>query len=265
MREYKTINQFTLQDCEKFLKENPGSQYVAQVKSRKQQLLDRERERGEKEKKILEEKRIEELQAQERKSKKRTVRIWIGVLIITMVLLTSLVILTIRNNSQNNSLHEIEQVECETANSLSDSDNDESVDIEKFDNSGITISEVKHLISSYCDAVTAGDFDQLRKLYAYSINRYHSKNNTTVDYVIDSHIRYDERYGVYGKRFDIRWGSLDIADSDSEGKTSVSVIMDYHIDRQDETKKSDFVLRKHFVLNQDKKIIEEYDDVITSE
>lgn len=122
----------------------------------------------------------------------------------------------------------------------------------------------KDLISSYCNAVTNNKISVLRELYAYKINRFHSKYNTTIDYVIDTHKRYDKEFGVKRRYFDIQWETLKVGKTYNDEATTISIVMYYRIDRHDSTKKTFFVLRKHFVLNNNNKIVEEYDDKIDS-
>lgn len=283
MKGYKTIKEFNLQECDAFLRLYPDSALCEEVKQRKQYLID---ERDQKEAKKQSE-RLALQQAKEKAFRKRRIRIWIGISLFLFV--TSLIVilsLTEKNEisieSDQKTQISIESVQknadliVDEADTISepmvDNDNlnaEEGMVVEAVEDAGlnsdyISTEEAEDIISSYCSAVSEGNLAHLREMYAYNIDRYHSKYNTTVDYVIDAHKRYDEKFGVYGKHFDIQWNTLTIDNDKKEESTTISIILDYRIDRYDTSKKSHFIIRKYFVMDDDKKIIEEYDDIIES-
>lgn len=273
MKGYKTIKEFNLQECDVFLRLYPDSALCEEVKRRKQFLID---ERDQKEAKKQSE-RLALQQAKEKAFRKRRIRIWIGISLFLFV--TSLIVIlsfTEKNEISIESVHNNADLIVDEADTISepmvDNDNlnaEEGMVVEAVEDAGlnsdyISTKEAEDIISSYCSAVSEGDLAHLREMYAYNIDRYHSKYNTTVDYVIDAHRRYDEKFGVYGKRFDIQWNTLTIDNAKKEENTTISIILDYRIDRYDTSKKSHFTLRKFFVIDDDKKIIEEYDDIIES-
>lgn len=273
MKGYKTIKEFNLQECDVFLRLYQDSALCEEVKQRKQCLID---ERDQKEAKKQSE-RLALQQAKEKAFRKRRIRIWIGISLFLFV--TSLIVilsLTEKNEISIESVQNNADLIVDEADTISepmvDNDNlnaEEGMVVEAVEDAGlnsdyISTEEAEDIISSYCSAVSEGDLVHLREMYAYNIDRYHSKYNTTVDYVIDAHKRYDEKFGVYGKRFDIQWNTLTIDNAKKEENTTISIILDYRIDRYDTSKKSHFTLRKFFVIDDDKKIIEEYDDIIES-
>ncbi len=273
MKGYKTIKEFNLQECEDFLRLYPVSALCEEVKWRKQYLVD---ESVQKEAKKQSE-RVALQQAQERAFRKRRIRIWIGISLF-LVVTSVIVILSLaeKNEISIEPVQNNENLIVDEADTIStpivDNDNlnaEEGMVVEMGEDAGlnsdyISTEEAEEIISSYCSAVSEGNLAHLREMYAYNIDRYHSKYNTTVDYVIDAHKRYDEKFGVYGKHFDVQWNTLTIDNAKKEESTTISIVLDYRIDRYDISKKSHFTLRKFFVLNDDKKIIEEYDDIIES-
>lgn len=282
MRGYKTIDQFDIQECKSFLKDNPDSPFCDEVREREQSLIELKRQQEQEQEK----KRVADYNEQEKAKRGKKIRIIAGIIVI--IVATLITIIVTNNTDQNedytctipeeNSEITTEETEevvpceaCETPAEVSvdevavvdttadDTENTET-DVTFFANSVIT-----DIIYLYGEAVSNNNFSELRTLYANYIDRYHSKYNTTIDYVIDAHKRYDEKFGVYGKQFDVKWETLNVTVDNSEGKAYVSIIMDYRIDRYDTSKKTHFILRKHFVINHDHKIIEEYDDIIESE
>lgn len=263
MKGYKPIKHFTLQECESFLYSYPNSLFCEEVNHQKHSLLDNERKQNE-------ERRIAAQKAQEKAQKRHRIKVRATLsMLFIVVFIVAFFLMKITINTQNDEEH----IEGKSENypavvnpddfSAAEENNVVKIkeDVESF-NDIVTTDEAKDFILAYCDAVTNNDTNRLRKMYAYNINRYHSKYNTTIDYVIDAHNKYDEEFGVYGKRFSVQWQTLNVSNANNDGETTISIVMNYQIDRYDSSKKSNFVLKKYFVLNNNKKIVEEYDDIM---
>lgn len=89
MEKYKPINQFNLQDCERFLKQNAGSQYEGQVKQRYAQLQGEALQAIQ----IQQERKQQELDKQIAKEKKRKTRYKVLLAVfLTLVLAAAIII-----------------------------------------------------------------------------------------------------------------------------------------------------------------------------
>lgn len=117
---------------------------------------------------------------------------------------------------------------------------------------------VSTTIRLHNEGVENDDFGKLEKVYANFVKRYHSIYNVSRDEVIEKYRNYNEKFGVYGKHISIRWNTLQTW-KNPDGSFSVVYIEDFHIDRYDKTKYSDFVLEKHIELDEDYKITSIYD------
>lgn len=116
---------------------------------------------------------------------------------------------------------------------------------------------VRNTVQTLCDATVNNDYNRIAELYAFNVQRYHSIYDVTNAEVVKRCRNYDNKFGVYSKRASIRWNTLQIW-KNTNGY-SVVYVEDYHIDREDKSKYSDFVLEKHIELDTDFKIVSEYD------
>lgn len=117
--------------------------------------------------------------------------------------------------------------------------------------------KVRNTVQSLCEATVSNDYGKLSELYAYHVKRYHSIYDVSNGEVVNKYRGYDNKFGVYAKRASIRWNTLQICKI-ADGY-SVVYVEDYHIDRADKSKYSDFVLEKHIELDANFKIVSEYD------
>lgn len=116
---------------------------------------------------------------------------------------------------------------------------------------------IKNALQCLCEAKVNNDYGRISEIYASHVERYHNIYDVTNSEVVDRYRNYDNKFQVYGKRASIRWNTLQIWQN-SYGY-SVVFVEDYHIDRVDKSKYSNFVLERHLELNQDFKIVSEYD------
>lgn len=116
---------------------------------------------------------------------------------------------------------------------------------------------VRNTVQSLCEATVNNDYGRISEIYASRIKRYHGKYDISNSEVVETYRNYDNKFGVYSKRASIRWNTLQIGKI-TDGY-SVVYVEDYHIDRTDKSKYSDFVLEKHIELDANFKIVSEYD------
>lgn len=117
--------------------------------------------------------------------------------------------------------------------------------------------QIRNTIQALCDAKVNNDYDGISDIYAYRVNRYHSIYDASNGEVVERYRNYDSKFEVYSKRASIRWNTLQIWQK--ANGYSVVYVEDYHIDRVDKSKYSDFVLEKHIELDNNFKIVSEYD------
>lgn len=116
---------------------------------------------------------------------------------------------------------------------------------------------VRNTIQTLCDATVNNDYNRIAELYAFNVKRYHSIYDVTNAEVVERYRNYDKKFRVYSKRANIRWNTFQIW-KNTNGY-SVVYVEDYHIDREDKSKYTDFVLEKHIELDNNFKIVSEYD------
>lgn len=121
---------------------------------------------------------------------------------------------------------------------------------------------IKNLLSDYSHAVVNNDFSTLEKLYAPTVERYHSAYGKSRDYVVDDHRNYDDFFKVYEKHSTFRWGTFR-TERISDDRVEAVIVEDYSLDRMDESKYSVFVLEKHFIINDDYQIVSVWDNQLS--
>lgn len=130
------------------------------------------------------------------------------------------------------------------------------------DNSSVlsksTKNHIRNSIQNLCDAIEMDKYDIIGTHYANQVERYHSIYDVTNEEVVNRYKAYDEKFGVNKKNYNVRWNTLQVWEKPDNGWTVV-VVMDYHIDRDKADNYRSFVLEKHFELDEDFKIVSEYD------
>ena len=114
------------------------------------------------------------------------------------------------------------------------------------------------VVDNLCSAIVTNNFYQLENIYGDYLKRYYSKYGVHNHEVIEMCKNYDARFGVYNKSIAVRWNTLQ-SHSNGNGGLYVTYIIDYYIDRYDETKYTYFEIEKHLELDKDDKIISEHD------
>jgi hypothetical protein len=121
---------------------------------------------------------------------------------------------------------------------------------------------VVSLLNRFAQYEQSDDFDGLEELYAPQLLRYHSKKNMSRREVMECHRNYNTKFGVYGKSSSFRWETLSI-NRISDTRAEVVCVKDYHIDRVDENKPSNFVLEQHFVIDNNYQVVSIYDNQLS--
>ena len=121
------------------------------------------------------------------------------------------------------------------------------------------IDSIQSFVINFSSASANNDFNSLMQMYAPHVERYQDAVNKTSADVVGYHRNYDKRFKVYSKKSSIRPETLTVNIDSNSAKIFVTYIEDYHIDREDKTKYSDYVLEKHLILTPDCKIISEWD------
>lgn len=199
---------------------------------RAKQEAERAKKREEQERKIREEKARREREEQEQRKRTRNALVWsLGIIIIAGIVLLY------------NSIHPINPYTPHTPPQVSTEINYEQ--------------HVRNTVETLCDATVNNDYGKLAEVYANNVKRYHSVYDVTNADIVERYRNYDKKFGVYSKRADIRWNTLKIW-KNANGY-SVIYVEDYHINRDDKSKYTDFVLEKHIELDHNFKIVSEYD------
>jgi hypothetical protein len=68
-------------------------------------------------------------------------------------------------------------------------------------------------------------------------------------------------FKVYSKHSEVRWNTLQIVDLGNH-RVAVTYLEDYYLDREDTSKPTYFLLRKHIIMNKDYLIVSIYDDQV---
>ena len=120
---------------------------------------------------------------------------------------------------------------------------------------------INQTLKNYYTAYDNNDFNTLSQLFTPTVERYFSKYNVTREYVIDCCFRYDDMFKVYSKHSEVRWNTLQIVDLGNH-RVAVTYLEDYYLDREDTSKPTYFLLRKHIIMNKDYLIVSIYDDQV---
>ena len=121
---------------------------------------------------------------------------------------------------------------------------------------------VRSMLSRMSDYEQSDNFDGLETIFAPQLLRYYKAKNISRSEVIENYRNYDSSFGVYGKSASYRWETLSIKRI-SDTRAEVVCIKDYHIDRVDENKPSDFVLEMHFVIDNKYQVVSVYDNQLS--
>lgn len=122
-------------------------------------------------------------------------------------------------------------------------------------------TSVRNTLDRFATAYSENDFATIGRIYAPQVERFHNARNISRGEVVDDCRRYDQTFSVYTKRSEIRWNTFEMYELDN-GRVSVTYLEDFYLDREDPSKPTYFLLRKHIILNSDCQIVSIYDDQI---
>ena len=118
------------------------------------------------------------------------------------------------------------------------------------------------IIKKFASARENDDLDAISQLYANNVRRFYRLDNIAKKDVVDDFRHYNENFGVLSKQIRIRWNTLQVQELPS-GETAIDYVEDFHLNRVDKNKYSDFVLQMHIVINKDGEIVSIYDEQLS--
>ena len=120
---------------------------------------------------------------------------------------------------------------------------------------------IQTLIEDYRTITNSSNYIECRKLYSPIVERYYNSYNIDIDSVVKLHKSYNRKFGVRGKISNIYEESL-VINKTNNNKVEVSFNEDFLLDRDDTTKNTMFLLKKYFVVDNEYKIVCEYEEII---
>lgn len=194
-------------------------------------------------------------------TKRRKINIMIPVLtVISVLLLGTCIALLVSLKAKDERMHKLEDrmIQVLLAKSKSESNADEQTDT--LIDSVSTINPVR-VIALYSKAIEANDFETISQSYAAQVRRYFKATDISNAKVVRDFKNYDQKFGVSGKHVNIRWETWE-TELLPNGEMLVDFIEDYKNDIIDSTKskKSDYVLHYHVILDKEGKIVSIYYD-----
>lgn len=194
-------------------------------------------------------------------TKKRKINMMIPILTVISVLLLGICIaLLVSLKAKDERMHKLEEQMIRLALAKSKSESSVDVRTDTLIDPVSTINPVR-TIALYSKAIEENDFETISHLYAAQVRRYFNKTDISNATVVKSFKNYDQKFGVSGKHVNVRWETWEVGLS-PDGEILADFIEDYKIDILDSTKskKSDYVLHYHVVLDQEGKIVSIYYD-----
>lgn len=194
-------------------------------------------------------------------TKKRKINMMIPFLtVISVLLLGTCIALLVSLKAKDERMHKLEEQMIRLALAKSKSESSVDVRTDTLIDPVSTINPVR-TIALYSKAIEENDFETISHLYAAQVRRYFNKTDISNATVVKSFKNYDQKFGVSGKHVNIRWETWE-TELLPNGEMLVDFIEDYKNDILDSTKskKSDYVLHYHVVLDQEGKIVSIYYD-----
>jgi serine protease Do len=137
-----------------------------------------------------------------------------------------------------------------------------SVDfVGNYDNSSnLSKNELIIFIKKYYETINQENWDRLNQFYSNNINRFYDKFNITSSEAIDLAKGYKSTFKILSTSYKIREETI-FFNSSSIG-TEIRYIMDYTIQRQDNTKPKNFTLNIVMVIDKRNQIKSIYENII---
>lgn len=193
----------------------------------------------------------------EPQSKPAPHRWWIPVVIVLLIVAVVVLGVALSNNSDNGSSRKRKaKVDDSTKNVGKQPEGVVYEPAPRF--SFPNDSLARAAIQRFTVANVNNDFATVARSYAPFVKKYHNAKNITRDSVMTHYRKYDDMFGVYSKRSDIRWNTFTVTPINSDS-AYVTYVEDYHIDREDRSLPMYYVLEKHLVIDANYQIISIYD------
>ena len=194
-------------------------------------------------------------------TKKRKINMMIPILTVISVLLLGICIaLLVSLKAKDERMHKLEEQMIRLALAKSKSESSAEAQTDTLIDSVSTINPVR-AIALYSKAIEENDFETISQSYAAQVRRYFKATDISNAKVVRDFKNYDRKFGVSGKHVNIRWETWK-TELLPNGEMLVDFIEDYTNDIVDSTKskKSDYVLHYHVILDKEGKIVSIYYD-----
>lgn len=194
-------------------------------------------------------------------TKKRKINIMIPILtVISVLLLGTCIALLVSLKAKDERMHKLEEQMIRLALAKSKSESSAEAQTDTLIDSVSTINPVR-AIALYSKAIEENDFETISQSYAAQVRRYFKATDISNAKVVRDFKNYDRKFGVSGKHVNIRWETWE-TELLPNGEMLVDFIEDYKNDIVDSTKskKSDYVLHYHVILDKEGKIVSIYYD-----
>ena len=192
---------------------------------------------------------------------KKKINIMIPILTaISALLLGTCIALLMSLKAKDERMHKLEEQMIRLALAKSKSESSAEAQTDTLIDSVSTINPVR-AIALYSKAIEENDFETISKSYAAQVRRYFKATDISNAKVVRDFKNYDQKFGVSGKHVNIRWETWE-TELLPDGEMLVNFIEDYKNDIVDSTKskKSDYVLHYHVILDKEGKIVSIYYD-----
>ena len=209
----------------------------------------------------IEESQEEETLSDMSETKKREINIVIPVLAaISVLLLGTCIALFVSLKAKDERMHKLEEQMIRLALAKSKSESGAEAQTDTLIDPVSTINPVR-TIARYSKAIEENDFETISQSYAAQVRRYFKATDISNAKVVRDFKNYDQKFGVSGKHVNIRWETWE-TELLPNGEMLVDFIEDYKNDIVDSTKskKSDYVLHYHVILDKEGKIVSIYYD-----
>lgn len=194
-------------------------------------------------------------------TKKRKINMMIPILtVISVLLLGTCIALLVSLKAKDERMHKLEEQMIRLALAKSKSESSVDAQTDTLIDSVSTINPVR-AIALYSKAIEENDFETISQSYAAQVRRYFKATDISNAKVVRDFKNYDQKFGVSGKHVNIRWETWE-TELLPNGEVLVDFIEDYKNDIVDSTKskKSDYVLHYHVILDKEGKIVSIYYD-----
>ena len=129
--------------------------------------------------------------------------------------------------------------------------------VEAFPN----VEKIEKFINNYYSNIQYKRYDELSEMFAFCVDRYFSFNNIDRNTIIKDIKKYNEKFDMYKRHWNIRWSSLEILNKNKD-YVQICYLVDYSIEGIDKTKPSNFLIKMNIKLNSDYQIVSIYEVIL---